>query len=79
MIDEIKLLINEENLDVLSLTETDFVNTETAQSFLIEGFETFIQSTKGKVRTILLVRSSLRPELVLTKTDLPAVYCNPKA
>ena len=73
MTDEIKLLINEENLDVLSLTETDFVNIETAQSFPIEGFETFIQSTKGKVRTILLARSSLRPELVLTKTDLPAV------
>ena len=73
LIDEIKVLIDENKIDVLSLTETDFDNSKLAQEFQIDGFDTFIQGGKNKIRTILLTKTRLQAEQIKLEVSLPVV------
>jgi len=66
-------MTSEKNVDILSLTETDFENERLACDFHIEGYETFTQKTDGKVRTVLLVKDNINVKNVTEKTSLPSV------
>ena len=54
----IKVSIDENKIDVLNLTEMDFDSPKLAQEFQIDGFDTFIQGGKNKIRTVLLTNGS---------------------
>ena len=62
---------SENNIDVLSLTETDFDDSRLAIDFRIDGFETYIQRTSGKVRTLLAVKNHLKATDMSKPTNLP--------
>jgi len=64
---EIKLLLQEEELDVLFLTETD-IRKENVQSYKIKGFDTKLQACKNDgdmVRIIVLIKENVGVEVNL--------------
>ena len=68
LLEELKLFLIENNCDILSLTETDFENTQSAEDFNIPGYKTFLQKTEKKVRTVILTKSEL--EVIDVSKDL---------
>jgi len=73
LLDDLRILTSEGNIDVLSLTETDIENGKLAKEFSIEGYQTFIQESQGKIRTMMLVKEKLKAKNKTKPTLLPSV------
>ena len=78
---EIRNLIENENIDVLFLKETDSNQLQTESDFTITGFITIFQKREDnceKVRLICLVKESLMTNFTvrqdLMSTDFPSIW-----
>ena len=70
--EEVELLLVEEKLDILCLTEVDFVNAKIAQDFNIKGFKTIVQQSENKVRTVILVNANIKFKDISSFSKIPS-------
>ena len=71
--DEIQNTIFEQKSDIIGLGECDIPNKDLAKEFQINGFETIVHETEGKVRILLLVRKEVKHSVIKPKHDMPLI------